>query len=183
MNRKKTETKKLDPGEYFKQDLYIPPSGQYIAISLIIALTLNFLPFPQHVLLFRPDFVALTLIYWSINHPHKVGMSVAFMMGLLMDVGNTSILGQHALAYCIVIYLTLVLGRRLRIFNLFQQAPQIGLILLVMQIVIVLIAVLGGSRLPGWPYFFAAATGILLWVPISALLNAPLKQKSDPNAL
>ena len=110
-------------------------------------------------------------------------MSVAFMMGLLMDVGNTSILGQHALAYCIVIYLTLVLGRRLRIFNLFQQAPQIGLILLVMQIVIVLIAVLGGSRLPGWPYFFATATGILLWVPISALLNAPLKQKSDPNAL
>jgi len=183
LNRKKTETKKLNPGEYFKQDIYLPPSGRYIAISLIIALTLNFLPFPQHVLLFRPDFVALTLIYWSVNHPHKIGMSVAFVMGLLMDVGNTSILGQHALAYCVVIYLTLVLGRRLRIFNLFQQAPQIGAILLMAQIVIVLIAVLGGSRLPGWQYFFATATGTLLWVPLSALLNAPLRQKSDPNAL
>lgn len=183
MNRKKTETKKLSPGEYFKQDIYIPPSGQYIALSLVIALTLNFLPLPQHMLLFRPDFVALALMYWSVNHPHKIGMSIAFMMGLLMDAGNTSILGQHALAYCVVIYLTLVLGRRLRIFNLLQQAPQIGLILLMMQIVIVLIGVLGGSRLPGWHYFFATATGTLLWIPLSVLLNAPLKQKSDPNAL
>ena len=183
MNRKKTETKKLNPGEYYKQDIYIPPTSRYIAISLIIALTINFLPLPQHVLFFRPDLVALTLIYWSVNHPHKIGMSVAFVMGLLMDVGNTSILGQHALAYCVAIYLTLVLGRRLRIFNLLQQAPQIGLILLVMQIVIVLIAVLGGSRLPGWSYFFATVAGTLLWVPLSVLLNAPLKQKSDPNTL
>ncbi len=183
LNHKRTKDKNLSPDEYFKQDLYIPPSGKYIALSLAIALILNFLPFPQDILLFRPDFVAITIIYWCVNHPHKMGMSIAFLLGLLMDVGNTGILGQHALAYCIVIYLTLVLGRRLRIFNLLQQAPQIGLILFVMQIVIVLIAVLGGSHLPGWQYFFATATGTLLWAPIAAVLNTPLKQKSDPNAL
>lgn len=183
MNHKKTRDKNLSADDYFRQDVYVPPSGGYIAISLAIALILNFLPLPENILLFRPDFVAITIIYWGINHPHKMGMSIAFGMGLMMDVGNTSILGQHAFAYCIAVYLTLILGRRLRIFNLMQQAPQIGLVLFVMQTVIILVALLGGAYLPGWQYYFATATGILLWAPISFLLSTPLKQKSDLNVL
>lgn len=183
MNRKKTKNNQLGLDDYFRQDVYVPPSGGYIAVSLAIALIFNFLPLHQDILIFRPDFVALTIIYWSINYPHKMGMSIAFIMGLMMDVGNTGILGQHALAYCIVVYLTLVLGRRLRIFNVMQQAPQIGLILFTMQIITVLVAISGGSDLPTWHYFSATVTGTLLWAPISLLLSTPLKQKSDPNAL
>lgn len=183
MNRKKTKHNQLGLDDYFGQDVYVPPSNGYIAVSLAIALMFNFLPLHQDILIFRPDFVALVIIYWSINYPHKMGMGIAFTMGLMMDVGNTGILGQHALAYCIVVYLTLVLGRRLRIFNVMQQAPQIGFILFVMQIVTVLVAVSGGSDLPTWHYFFATVTGTLLWAPISLLLSTPLKQKSNPNAL
>ncbi|SFE07144.1 rod shape-determining protein MreD [Nitrosomonas sp. Nm166] len=183
MNRKKTKDRNLSPDNYCKQDVYIPPSGEYIATSLVIALILNFLPLQENILIFRPDFVAITIIYWSVNYPYKMGMSIAFGMGLMMDVGNTAILGQHALAYCIAVYLTLILGRRLRIFSLTQQAPQMGLILLAMQIVIVLVAIASGAHLPGWQYFSATVTGILLWVPISVLLSTPLKQKSDFNAL
>lgn len=164
--------------------MYVPPRHGYIALTLAIALTLNFLPLQEELLIVRPDFVALTIIYWVLNHAYKVGMSIAFAMGLMMDVGNIGILGQHALAYCIVVYLILIFGRRLRIFSLMQQAPQIGLILLVMQIVIVLVAVLlGGSHLPGWQYLLAPLMGAILWPPISFVLSAPLKQKSDPNAL
>jgi len=112
-----------------------------------------------------------------------MGMGVAFGMGLMMDVGNTGILGQHALAYCVIVYLTLIFGRRLRLFNSMQQAPQIGLILLIVQIVIVLVAVSGGSALPDGQYFFATVTGTLLWAPGSFLLATLLKQKPDPDAL
>lgn len=164
--------------------MYVPPSNGYIALTLAIALTINFLPLQEGILIFRPDFVALTIIYWGLNHAYKMEMSIAFAMGLMMDVGNTGILGQHALAYCIVVYLILIFGRRLRIFSLMQQAPQIGLILLVMQIVIILVAILlDGSHLPGWQYLLAPVMGAVLWVPISFVLNAPLRQKSDPNAL
>lgn len=183
MNRRKTKYNQLGLDDYFRQDVYVPPSNGYIAISLAIALMFNFLPLHQDILIFRPDFVALTIIYWNINYPHKMGMSIAFIMGLMMDVGNTDILGQHALAYCIAVYLTLVLGRRLRIFSVMLQAPQISLILFAMQVVTVLVAISGGSDLPTWHYFFATATGTLLWVPISLLISTPLKQKSDPNAL
>ncbi len=183
MNPKPIKNKNLSPDEYFGEDIYIPPSNGYIAITLAIALILNFIPFHANFVIFRPDFVAIVIIYWNITHPHKMGMSIAFGMGLMMDVGNTGILGQHALAYCIVVYLTLILGRRLRIFNSMQQAPQVGFILLIMQIVTVLVAASGGSDPPEWPYYFATITGSLLWAPISLLLQAPLKQKSDPNAL
>jgi rod shape-determining protein MreD len=183
LNRKKIKDKNLSTEDYFKEDVYLPPSNGYIAMSLMVALILNFLPFPQELLIFRPDFAAITILYWCINYPHKMGMSIAFGIGLMMDVGDTSILGQHALAYCTAIYLALILGRRLRIFNLMQQAPQIGLILFVMQATFILVAILGGAYLPGWQYFFATITGTLLWVPISFLLRTPLKQKPDPNAL
>lgn len=183
MNRKKNKNKELSANDYFKQDVYVPPSNRYIAISLTIALIFNFLPLQEELLIFRPDLVAITIIYWVINYPHKMGMSIAFGMGLMMDVSNASILGQHALAYCIAVYLALVLGRRLRIFNLMQQAPQVGLILLVMQIAIILVGISGGAHLPGWHYLFASITGTLLWVPISLLISTPLKQKSELDAL
>ena len=183
MNHKRTKDQHSDKNYYFGQDVYVPASNGYIALSLAIALILNFLPLQGDLLIFRPDFVAITIIYWGISYPHKMGMSIAFSMGLMMDVGNTSLLGQHALAYCVMIYLTLIFGRRLRLFGLMKQAPQVALILLMMQITLVLIAVSSGSHLPGWSYFFATATGTLLWAPISVLLSTPLKQKPDPNAL
>lgn len=180
MNPRKTKDKNLSENDYFGQkDIFVPASLSYIALSLAIALILNFLPLREDLLIFRPDFVAITIIYWSINYPHKMGMSMAFGMGLMMDVGNTSILGQHALAYCVTIYLTLIFGRRLRLFGLMQQAPQIGLILFIMQMTIVLVAVLSGSHLPGWQYFFVSMVSALLWAPISLLLSTPLKQKPD----
>lgn len=183
LNPKRIKDKNLNTDNYFGQEVLVPANNGYVAISLAIALILNFLPLQDDLLILRPDFVAITVAYWSINHPHKMGMSVAFGMGLLMDVGSTSILGQHALAYCVTVYLTLVFGRRLRLFSLIQQAPQIGLILFMMQIVIVLIAISNDSNLPGWQYFLASVTGALLWVPASFLLSIPLKQKPDPDAL
>ncbi|MBS0587566.1 MAG: rod shape-determining protein MreD [Proteobacteria bacterium] len=177
--------KETQPGKerYIAQDVYVPASNWFVAASLIVTLILNFLPLQGDILLLRPDFLALALAYWNINYPHKMGMSIAFCMGLLMDVGNAGVLGQHALAYSVVIYLTQVFGRRLRLFNPLRQAPQIALILLMMQWVIVLVAVLSDALLPDWQYYLSIVTSALLWAPASYLLKWLLKQKPDPDAL
>ncbi|WP_292916107.1 rod shape-determining protein MreD [Nitrosomonas sp.] len=166
-----------------EQDMYVPASSWFIAISLVVALILNFLQLPERIAFLRPDFVALLIAYWSINHPERMSMSVAFGMGLMMDVGNVSILGQHALAYCVAMYLTIVFGRRLRLFSALQQAPQIGLVLFIMQVVIVLIAVSTGASLVDWQFFLAAVSGSIVWVPMSLLLTLLLQPKPDPDAL
>ena len=175
------EEKNFRSNKYLEQDVLVTAKGWYVFLSFIIALTLNLLPLQGNALVIRPDFVALTLLFWCVNQPQRVGMSIAFCVGLMMDVGNASILGQHALAYCVILYFALIFRRRLGIFSLVQQAPQIGLILLIMQILLVLIALLSDSSFPGWHYFLASVTGICLWVPISYLLSLPLKPRSDPS--
>ncbi|QOJ24897.1 MAG: rod shape-determining protein MreD [Gammaproteobacteria bacterium] len=183
MNPEKIKDEQLGKEHYIAQDVYVPASNWFVATSLIVALILNFLPLQGDILLLRPDFLALTLAYWNINYPHKMGMSIAFGMGLLMDVGNAGVMGQHALAYSVVIYLTQIFGRRLRLFNPLQQAPQITLILLMMQWIIVVVAVSSDALLPDWQYYLSIVAGALLWTPLSYLLKWLLKQKPDPNAL
>ncbi|WP_292920745.1 rod shape-determining protein MreD [Nitrosomonas sp.] len=163
--------------------MYVPASSLFIATSLVIALILNFLPLQGDLLIARPDFVALAIAYWNVNHPHKLGMSLAFGMGLMMDVGNAGIMGQHALAYCVIFYLTQIFGRRLRLFSLLKQAPQIGFFLFIMQTVFVLIALSSGSTLPGWSYFHATITGTLLWAPAAFVMTLLSKPKPDSSAL
>jgi len=149
----------------------------------MVALLLNLLPLQGIVLTLRPDFVALVLLYWSINQPQRVGMSAAFGMGLLMDVANSSMLGQHALAYSVMIFLALLMRRRLRIFGLLEQAPQIGLMLLAAQFITLLTELLNRALFPGWYFFLASITGALLWPLISSLLKIPHNRKYDPNVL
>lgn len=169
--------------DYLGQELSLQAKNSFIFLSLLIALLFNLLPLQETLLLLRPDFVAITLLYWGINQPQRLGMSIAFIAGLIMDVGNSSILGQHALAYCLLTFFAMLLHRRLRLFNVFQQAPQIFWMLLFVQAVVFLTGMLGGTYIPAWYYFFPSATGTLLWPIISFLLSILQKPKSDPNEL
>ena len=71
---------------------------RWIISTFQISYLLNLASSTANVL-WLPDPLALTLIYWTIHHPRHVGMTIAFICGLLMDVQNGSVLGQQALAY------------------------------------------------------------------------------------
>lgn len=171
------------PDDYLHQELPLQAKSSFIFFSLLIGLLFNLLPLQEIILLLRPDFVAITLLYWSIHYPQRIGMSLAFIAGLVMDVSNSSILGQHALAYCLITFFGMILHRRLRLFNVFKQAPQIFWILLIAQFAVFLTGLLGGTYFPDWYYFFPSVTGALLWPVISFLLGIPQKPKNDPNEL
>jgi rod shape-determining protein MreD len=168
---------------YSEEEIILPAKGWFIILSLMVGLLLNLLPIQGDMLMLRPDFVALVLLFWGIYQPERVGISIAFVMGLLMDVGNSSMFGQHALAYSVMIFIALLLRRRLHIFGLLKQAPQIGLLLLFAQFILLLTELLKRSDFPGWHYFLASFTGMLLWPLISFLLKMPHSSKYDPNAL
>ncbi len=141
------------------------------------------LPLQGIFLHLRPDFVALTMLYWSIHQPHRVGMSIAFGMGMLVDVSNAGILGQHTMAYCVITYFGLILHRRLRYFNPLQQSPQIGLILLLMQFIILITGLLAGYRFPGWYFFLASITGMIIWPFVTFSLGILQRPKINPDAI
>lgn len=158
--------------------LTLPPSGQFIAMTLFAALMINILPWQGAALLVRPDFMLLLLVYWAVHQPLRVGMAIAWGLGLVMDVADGALLGQYALAYTIVIFLTLSLHRRIQAFTLWPQALHIFPLLLVSQILVLLTHLLSGAAFIGWGYFFASITGALLWPPLSLLVRQAQKRKS-----
>ncbi len=160
----------------------MPPSRKLIALSLIGGLMLNLLPWQGFLLLLRPDFVALLLLYWCVNQPARLGIGTAWVMGVIMDVADGTLLGEHALAYVLVTYLALALRRRILMFTLWQQALHIVLLLLLLQGTLLLLHLAAGASFIGWSYFLAALTGTLLWAPLSFLLQLAQRKKTSPES-
>lgn len=156
-----------------------PSSAKFVALTLLIGLILNFLPW-QEMLPVRPDFVALLLLYWSIHYPRKLGLGVAWLMGLLVDVADGSLLGQHALAYSATVFLALVLHRRIQMFGPWSQALHVAVLLFLLQAMALLVRLVAGADFIGWSYFLPTLTGTAAWPALLLLLQAAQQRKSRP---
>lgn len=150
-----------------------PVHPGFVALTLFVALMLNLVPLEGTAQMLRPDFLALVLLYWCIQAPRLVGVIVAWCMGMLMDVGNATLLGQHALAYALLAYAAEFFRRRVLRFPLWQQAAQVAVLLVVCLTLVLLIRFVGGAPLPRWNYFVPGLVGALLWPAISILLQMP----------
>ncbi|MFZ4535867.1 rod shape-determining protein MreD [Propionivibrio sp.] len=157
-----------------------PVRPWFILISLLVALVLNFLPTTAWPWL--PDWVALVIVFWSIHEPRRVGMGSGFILGLAMDVADSSLMGQHALAYVLASYAATALSRRIMWFPLGQQALHILPLLLVVQLVQFGVRAMPGVQMPGLSYFIGPFAGALLWLPMTFILLLPQYQPVERDA-
>ena len=148
--------------------ILLPVSPAFISTSLIVAFLLNLLPWGS--LIGVPDFVALVLIFWSIHQPRKVGIGVAFLMGLLMDVHDAALLGENALAYTLLSYFAIMIHRRVLWFRPATQA------LHVLPLLLVMIQSMVSGKFPGWFYFTESLVTALLWPVVTWILLAPQRR-------
>ena len=135
-----------------------------IAITIVLAMVLAVLPMPDVVPIelgfLRPDWVAMVLVYWIIALPHRLGIVIAWIVGLLMDILLGNLLGQHAVAYVVIAYISVSLYQRLRMFTVWQQA-------------IILFAILGLNQLINfWSESVAGLAEWTLWYLLPALVGA-----------
>ncbi|HJV83319.1 rod shape-determining protein MreD [Noviherbaspirillum sp.] len=157
--------------------ILLPANPLFIATSVIGAFLLNLLPWDHWYGV--PDFVALVLAFWSIHQPRKVGIGIAFMMGLLMDVHNASLLGEHALSYTLLSYFAIMIHRRVLWFKLPTQAAHILPLLLLMQAVQLTVRLLVSGKFPGWLYFLESIVAAALWPVVTMILLAPQRRAID----
>lgn len=157
--------------------ILLPVSPLFIATSLIGAFVLNLLPWGHWVGI--PDFVALVLVFWGVRQPRKVGMGVAFFMGLLMDVHDASLLGENALAYTLLSYFAIAIHRRITWFPLATQALHVLPLLLLTQVVQLVVRLLVSGKFPGWLYFLESFSSVALWPVVTWLLLLPQRRAID----
>ncbi|HEY8100745.1 MAG TPA: rod shape-determining protein MreD [Burkholderiaceae bacterium] len=154
--------------------ILLPVSPIFITVSLMAAFILNLLPWGGWVGV--PDFVALVLVFWSIHQPRKVGIGVAFLMGLLMDVHDATLLGENALSYTLLSYFAIMIHRRVLWFPIGTQALHVLPLLLLMQAVQLVIRLIISNKHPGWFYFLESFVAIALWPVVTWILLAPQRR-------
>jgi rod shape-determining protein MreD len=155
------------------EEILRPANPGFIVLTLFLGLIANVVPTSPAVSLMRPDFLALVLLFWCIQEPRYVGVGTAWVVGLVMDVADATVFGQHALAYAVLAYAADYFRRRVLRFPLWQQAVQVAALLAICAALVLLVRVVGGAVIPRWTYLMSPIVGALLWPPMSVLLQWP----------
>ena len=100
-----------------------------IAISIFFALVMALMPLPISFEPYRPDWVLMVLMYWSLAVPHRLNIGTAWVVGLLIDLASGSPLGVNSLTYSVCIFITASKFQKIRNFSLWQQSILIALFL------------------------------------------------------
>ncbi len=157
-------------------------SPLWVVASFIVAYCLNIIGSAINAL-WMPDFLALTLLYWTIRFPRHVGMTIAFICGLFMDVHNGSVLGQQALGYVVLSYLAFAFHRRLPWFASLGQILHIVPFLFIAQLVVLAVRLWLDGLLPDPIWFLSSLTGGLLWPIVGVALSWPERRRPSDNTL
>jgi rod shape-determining protein MreD len=131
--------------------------------SLLLALLCQLLPWSGIGLQWRPDFVLLVVLYWILRAPYICNIGTVWIAGLVIDLASGGLFGQNALAYAITAYFAVSYQRRLTLFNVWQQASYVFVLLIFTQIIVLILKLFSGGEIPGWHYFLPSISGILLW--------------------
>lgn len=165
------------------EEILRPANPWFVVLTLGLALVANTLPTSGVALALKPDFVALALLYWCIQAPRYVGVGVAWTVGLVMDVVDATLFGQHALAYAVLAYGAEFFRRRVLRFPLWQQAVQVAALLMACAGLVLAVRMIGGAPLPRWTYVVPPLVGALLWPLLSVVLQWPQRPSISSSKL
>jgi rod shape-determining protein MreD len=140
-------------------------------LSLAATLALASVPLPEAVAPFRPDWVAVVLLYWSLMAPRHFSLLTAFWMGIALDTLTGALLGQNALALLVVVYLAEKFHLRLRVFPVSQLAFTVLVLLFLYEFVLFWIDGMAGRTVPLIERWLPPLTGTLVWLCMYALLD------------
>jgi rod shape-determining protein MreD len=160
--------------------LLLPANPRFIAFTVLVGLLLNMLlgltGWP-----WLPDVLAIVVVFWNVYQPRRVGVLLAFVLGLALDVHESALLGQNALSYVVISSIALAVQRRLLWFPLREQALQIVPLFVVAALVEWATRLIVQDAWPHWSQLLAPFLQAALWPLVGALLLAPQRRAFDPD--
>jgi len=146
-------------------------SRSLIFLTIMAAVFLSLLPLPEMLAPFKPYWVAMVLIYWTLETQDMISLGLAFLIGLVLDTLSGSLMGLHALSLVVMVFLVQRFRSRLRFFPPWQQALSVLGLLVNDRIILIWITVLLGEPLPTWEYWLSPLVGMALWPWLFLLLD------------
>lgn len=142
-----------------------------VVVSIVVALVLTMLPLPRAIDVFRPDWVALILIYWALNVPRSYSVGIAWIVGIVLDVSQGTLLGQHALALCVVVYIVVRFHLLMRVFPLLQLTATVFALIALYQFLLFWINGVAGVAAPASVYWAPVLTGAIVWPVLNTFMS------------
>lgn len=159
------------------EDFHNRVPKRIIISGFVLAILLDFMPFPFETFFWLPEFSALVLLYWALHKPQTVGVGTAFTVGLLVDAGTAAPLGQHALSYMLAVFAIQQRQRQIILHSYGVQAVAVCGALLCNQAVLTLIRLMHDHRFSDWKGFTAPFVGALLWPLLSKVMLGLLNSR------
>jgi rod shape-determining protein MreD len=141
------------------------------AFSLVLTLALSVMPLGA-LSPYRPDFVAVVLLFWSLTAPRRFSLMTAFWAGLVLDALTGSLLGQHPLALLVIVYLAERFHLRVRVFPISQLAVFVLLLLGLYEFILFWIDGVANRTVPLIERWAPPLTGTLLWLMLAAFVDS-----------
>ena len=151
----------------------------FVGVTLVVALALTVVPLPQSLAIARPDWVALTVIYWAIFAPHRLPLWVVMLFGLALDTLYGTLLGLHALALVVVAYPAMRLCLRLRVFSWAQLAASVTALIVLYEFVLLWSNGVAGLSTQGIDYWLPIVTSAVAWPFILYILDGILARDDN----
>jgi rod shape-determining protein MreD len=165
------------------QQLLLPANPLFVLLTLVAALLTNMVANMSLVgnAAWMPDLLALVLVFWCVHQPRLVSIGVAFFLGVVTDVHQSALLGQHALTYTALGFMALMMHRRLLWFTVPSQAMQVLPMFVVAHALELIVRMMSGSLFAGWMLLLAPMMEALLWPVVSVILLAPQRRAPNPD--
>ncbi len=139
--------------------------------SIAFAFILQLLPLPQALLPLKPFWLALIVLYWAIEVPERIGLGLAFLLGIAGDMLSGELLGEQSLRLIIFTFIVLRFRSRLRFFPMWQQALAVLALLLNDRVVQIMVRGFSGEAMPGAAFWIAPFVGMIAWPFVFLLLD------------
>ena len=152
-----------------------------VIVTILIALVLMMIPLPGWADSFRPDWITLALIFWAMALPRSWSVGSAWLVGLVVDVAQGTLLGQHAVALCIVIFVTVRLHLLMRVFPILQLTISVFSLLAMYQFILFWINGVTGVSAPAVDYWGPVITGTLVW-PVAHMFLSGVRIRTTSGA-
>ena len=142
-----------------------------VIVTIVLAIMLTMLPLPERAEPFRPDWVAIILIYWAMMLPRTWSVGSAWLVGFVLDAAQGTILGQHALALTVIVFITVRFHLLMRVFPMQQLTATVFALLALYQFLLFWTNGVAGTQVDTIHYWAPVVSGTLLW-PVATLLLA-----------
>ena len=134
-----------------------------VIVTLVVGLMLSIMPLPDWIAPFRPDWLALLAIFWAMQLPRTWSVGSAWIVGVILDVSYGTLLGQHALALCVIVFITVRFHLLMRVFPLSQLSATIFALLTLYQFLLFWINGVASITAPLVTYWAPVVMGTLIW--------------------